>query len=119
MQLSANRILTTHAGSLPRPQELARMLFDVLDQKAVDEEALRRLTRQAVADVVRRQREVGIDAISDGEMGKVGFSNYVMQHLTGFEGAARGMPGDMIEVPDLREYGTGGEGLAHLRLPIL
>jgi 5-methyltetrahydropteroyltriglutamate--homocysteine methyltransferase len=119
MQLSATRILTTHAGSLPRPPELASMLFDVLDQKAVDEEVLRRLTRQAVADVVRRQREVGIDAISDGEMGKVGFSNYVMQHLTGFEGAARGMPGDLLEVPDLREYGTGGEGLAHLRLPIL
>jgi methionine synthase II (cobalamin-independent) len=81
VKLSADRILTTHAGSLPRPDDLAQMLYDVMGEKPVDADALRHRTRDAVSDVVKRQRDIGIDAISDGEMGKVGFSNYVMQHL--------------------------------------
>ena len=56
-------------------------MYDVLGDKPVDQEALHRRTREAVAEIVQRQRTIGIDAISDGEMGKVGFSNYVMQHL--------------------------------------
>ena len=119
MQTSTDRILTTHAGSLPRPDELARLLFDVLDQKPVDQAALHRRTREAVADTVRRQREIGIDAVSDGEMGKVGFSNYVLQHLGGFEGSLEPVLSDLVETPDAMNAVFGGEGAAHLRLPLL
>ncbi len=119
MKLTSDRILTTHAGSLPRPDDLARMMYDVLGDKPVDQEALRRRTREAVAEIVQRQRTIGIDAISDGEMGKVGFSNYVMQHLGGFEGASQALPGDLADVPDMVAQVFGGEGTAHLRLPVL
>jgi 5-methyltetrahydropteroyltriglutamate--homocysteine methyltransferase len=119
MKLTSDRILTTHAGSLPRPDDLARMMYDVLGDKPVDQEALHRRTRAAVAEIVQRQRTIGIDAISDGEMGKVGFSNYVMQHLGGFEGASQALPGDLADVPDMVAQVFGGEGTAHLRLPVL
>ena len=86
MQLSTEHILTTHAGSLPRPDDLARMLYDLLDDKPVDQAALDARVRKAIADVVARQQKIGIDVISDGELGKVGFSNYVLQRMSGFEG---------------------------------
>jgi 5-methyltetrahydropteroyltriglutamate--homocysteine methyltransferase len=119
MKLNGSRILTTHAGSLPRPDDLARMLYDVMGEKPVDADALRRRTSEAVAEVVKRQRDIGIDAISDGEMGKVGFSNYVMQHLSGFTGASQAQPADLVDVPDVMAQVFGGEGTQRLRLPML
>jgi 5-methyltetrahydropteroyltriglutamate--homocysteine methyltransferase len=120
MRRSEQRILTTHAGSLPRPPDLAKLLYDVLDGNEVDQEELHQHTRTAVAEVVRRQRELGVDVISDGEMGKVGFSNYVLQHLDGFEGAAaQAHFGDVAEVPEIAADLFQGEGVAHLRLPLL
>jgi 5-methyltetrahydropteroyltriglutamate--homocysteine methyltransferase len=119
VKLSADRILTTHAGSLPRPDDLAQMLYDVMGEKPVDADALRHRTRDAVSEVVKRQRDIGIDAISDGEMGKVGFSNYVMQHLGGFAGASQAQPGDLADVPDVMAQVFAGEGIQHLRLPML
>jgi 5-methyltetrahydropteroyltriglutamate--homocysteine methyltransferase len=122
MRLSSDRILTTHAGSLPRPPELEQLLFDVLDEKPVDDAELQALTRQAIADVVARQREVGLDVISDGEMGKVGFSNYVIQRLNGFEipeQGAQSAPGDLLETPDAFASAFAGEGSQHLRMPVL
>jgi 5-methyltetrahydropteroyltriglutamate--homocysteine methyltransferase len=119
VKLSADRILTTHAGSLPRPDDLAQMLYDVMGEKPVDADALRHRTRDAVSEVVKRQRDIGIDAISDGEMGKVGFSNYVMQHLGGFAGASQAQPGDLADVPEVMAQVFAGEGIQHLRLPML
>jgi 5-methyltetrahydropteroyltriglutamate--homocysteine methyltransferase len=122
MRLSSDRILTTHAGSLPRPPELQQLLFDLLDEKPVDDAALESLTEQAIAEVVARQREIGLDVISDGEMGKVGFSNYVIQRLAGFEippEGARMAPADMLETPDAFASAFAGEGEQHLRMPVL
>jgi 5-methyltetrahydropteroyltriglutamate--homocysteine methyltransferase len=116
---SSERILTTHAGSLPRPDDLTQMLFEVIEDKAVDEDRLHAGVRDAVDEVVRRQREIGIDVISDGEMGKVGFSNYVMQRFSGFEEWGQFMAADMAETPDLAKDAFGDEGAAHIRLPIL
>ncbi len=84
MNKSNERILTTHAGSLPRPEDLTRQMWDLLDGKDVDEDALDARVTQAVAEVVNKQNEIGIDVISDGEMSKVGFSNYAMQRYSGF-----------------------------------
>jgi 5-methyltetrahydropteroyltriglutamate--homocysteine methyltransferase len=82
MKRSTDRILTTHAGSLPRPPQLIEML----QGPDRDPEVFVREVKTAVADVVRRQAEAGIDIVSDGEMGKPSFVHYVRERLSGFEG---------------------------------
>lgn len=119
MRLSTDRILTTHAGSLPRPDDLAQMLYDVLDEKPVDDAAFTTRVREAIAEVVEHQQEIGIDVISDGEVGKVGFSNYVLQRMSGFEGAADFMAADLADAPEIAAEAMGSVGAEHLRLPIL
>ena len=89
MQLSTEHILTTHAGSLPRPDDLAQTMYDVLDGKPVDQGALDARVRSAIAEVVARQQKIGLDVISDGELGKVDFSNYVLARLSGFRRSSR------------------------------
>lgn len=64
------------------------MMWDKIDEKPIDEEKLRVRVAEAVAEVVAKQREVGVDIISDGEMGKVGFSNYIMDRFSGFAAQA-------------------------------
>ena len=73
MKLSTDRILTTHAGSLPRPDDLRQMMLDTDDGAGVDRRVLDARIREAVAQIVAKQRQVGIDVVSDGEMGKMGF----------------------------------------------
>jgi 5-methyltetrahydropteroyltriglutamate--homocysteine methyltransferase len=103
MQRSTERILTTHAGSLPRPDELARLLVAREQGQPVAALTLAEQVRQAVADVVQRQISVGIDILSDGEMSKIGFANYVKDRLTGFEGESNPtVAQDVLDHPDLR-----------------
>lgn len=119
MQLSTEHILTTHAGSLPRPDDLAQTMYDVLDDKPVDQSALEARVRAAIVEIVARQQKIGLDVISDGEFGKVGFSNYVLQRMTGFEGKADFMAADFAEAPGVAAEAFGSEGSKHLRLPVL
>jgi 5-methyltetrahydropteroyltriglutamate--homocysteine methyltransferase len=119
MKLNDDRILTTHAGSLPRPDDVAQMLYDVLDEKPVGKEALDRRVRGAVAEVVKRQRDIGVDIVSDGEMGKVGFSNYVLQRMSGFVGHAQFTAADLADAPEIAADALGSVGSQHMRLPIL
>src|SRR5688500_18394178 len=86
MRRSDNRILTTHAGSLPRPPDLLEMIRAREQGRPVDEEAFASRVRSAVEEVVRKQVEAGIDVVSDGEMGKRGFAAYVTERLAGFGG---------------------------------
>ena len=86
MQTSRDRILTTHTGSLPRPPALRDLLVKKDQHQPYDKTELARLTREAVAGIVRRQAEVGVDVINDGEMSKPGYSTYVADRLTGFAG---------------------------------
>jgi 5-methyltetrahydropteroyltriglutamate--homocysteine methyltransferase len=86
MQTSRDRILTTHTGSLPRPPELRALLVKKDQGEAYDQAELERLTREAVLAIVRRQAEAGIDIVNDGEMSKPGYSTYVADRLSGFEG---------------------------------
>jgi 5-methyltetrahydropteroyltriglutamate--homocysteine methyltransferase len=86
MKRSTERILTTHTGSLPRPWDLTTAL-EALDAGTMpDSAAFDARVRSAVAEVVRKQVEAGVDIINDGEQGKVGYSTYVRHRLTGFEG---------------------------------
>jgi 5-methyltetrahydropteroyltriglutamate--homocysteine methyltransferase len=86
MKTSQDRILTTHVGSLPRPPELRQLLVRKDQGEPYDKAELDRLTRQAVVDIVRRQAEVGVDIVNDGEMSKPGYSTYVADRLSGFSG---------------------------------
>ena len=85
MQLSTDRILTTHVGSLPRPDDLFEMMLARMDGKPVDEAAFAQRVRKAVADGVRQQVAVGLDVVSDGEMGRPSFITYAAQRLDGLE----------------------------------
>ncbi len=86
MKRSTERILTTHTGSLPRPDDLTATLEAMDAGTAPDPTTFAARVRSATADVVRRQVEAGVDVVSDGEQGKVGYSTYVRYRLTGFEG---------------------------------
>ncbi len=86
MKQSTERVLTTHAGSLPRPPDLLAMIRAREGGEGVDEGAFAARVRSAVEEVVRKQVEAGIDVVSDGEMGKRGFAAYVTGRLVGFGG---------------------------------
>src|SRR5262245_18235212 len=86
MRTSTTRILTTHTGSIPRPPELIRRLVEAEAQPGVERTALDASVRQAVSDVVPRQVAVGLDVINDGEQGRVDYTVYLKDRLTGFDG---------------------------------
>jgi len=92
MKRSTERFLTTHTGSLPRPDALIRTMFAREEGVPVDPAALAGHIRAAVADVVRRQAAAGIDVVSDGEMSKPSYATYVKDRLTGFGGASHRRP---------------------------
>jgi 5-methyltetrahydropteroyltriglutamate--homocysteine methyltransferase len=83
-----NRILTTHAGSLPRPPELARLLTARFDGKPVDADELSTLTERASRDCIAAQIAAGLDIINNGEQGRESFFSYVQHRMTGFGGAS-------------------------------
>jgi len=84
MKRSTDRILVSHVGSLARPPDLMEMLVARNEGKPFNAEALARRTREAVADVVEKQIECGIDIVNDGELGKSNFSRYTKERLGGF-----------------------------------
>ena len=86
MRLSTDRILTTHVGSLPRPDDVAARLLNKEREEPYDADELDTLVRQGVADIVARQHAAGVDVVSDGEMSKVAYSTYAKDRLTGFRG---------------------------------
>jgi 5-methyltetrahydropteroyltriglutamate--homocysteine methyltransferase len=89
MQRSTDRILTTHTGSLPRPPELLEILEGHDQREARAHPQYANLVQSAVVDAVQRQKNAGIDIPSDGEMGRVSFSWYITDRLTGFDGPRR------------------------------
>ncbi|HXL35852.1 MAG TPA: cobalamin-independent methionine synthase II family protein [Ktedonobacteraceae bacterium] len=103
MKNSTERILTTHTGSLPRPEGLAQLMIAKEQEKAIDVQELANNVQNAVAEVVKHQVDVGIDIISDGEMSKIGFANYVKDRLTGFGGESNPVVAqDVLDHPDMR-----------------
>jgi 5-methyltetrahydropteroyltriglutamate--homocysteine methyltransferase len=108
MKRSTDRILTTHTGSLPRPPDLTATLEAMDAGTLPDPEAFDARVRQAVAEVVRKQLEAGVDIVNDGEQGKVGYSTYVRYRLTGFEGRSTvRIRSDWADFPEAAaRYGT-------------
>jgi len=85
MQQSRDRILTTHVGSLPRPADLLAMGVARRNGEKIDDAKYDARVRQAVADIVREQADIGIDIVADGEMSKPSFITYINERLAGFE----------------------------------
>ena len=85
MQRSTGRILTTHVGSLPRPQDVVTFLFAQDGGEAYDAAEFDAALQRAVTDVVKRQSDAGIDVVSDGEMSKISYGTYIRHRLNGFE----------------------------------
>jgi 5-methyltetrahydropteroyltriglutamate--homocysteine methyltransferase len=84
MKRSTERILTTHVGSLARPDALIPLLRSKERGQPYDREAYAKLVREAVADVARKQTEAGVDIVTDGEQGKASFFGYVVERFNGF-----------------------------------
>jgi 5-methyltetrahydropteroyltriglutamate--homocysteine methyltransferase len=114
MNRSNDRILVTHAGSLPRPDDLAEMIWARIDGKPVDEAALQARIESAVADVVAKQHEVGVDIVSDGELSKPGFSTYIEDRFEGFAGRSEFQADDVAPFPNLAMRLFATDSMAHV-----
>jgi 5-methyltetrahydropteroyltriglutamate--homocysteine methyltransferase len=84
MNRSSNRILTTHVGSIVRPQPL-RDLAAVANESAENKQRYEQVLRESVAEIVKLQAKAGIDIVNDGEFGKSSWANYILERITGFE----------------------------------
>ncbi len=93
MKRSTDRILTTHVGSLIRPAEIIDAMRARVNLEKYDEKNFTENLRRGVSEVVRKQADVGIDVVSDGEFGKSGFAAYINERLIGFE-RRPGKPGE-------------------------
>lgn len=119
MKRSTDRILTTHVGSLPRPQEVVDLLFAQDRGEDFDAAQFDEVMRRAVADVVKKQTESGIDIVSDGEMSKISYATYIRHRLTGFEGdSARPTPQDLDDFPEYRDRLVKAGHSATYRRPV-
>ena len=95
-------ILTTHVGSLPRGPELVPLLLARDKGEAYDAAEFDRVVQAAVDEAVRKQVAAGVSIVSDGELGKVGYSTYVIERLSGFGGHSPRKPAlDLAQVPEL------------------
>ena len=100
MRVSIGRILTTHVGSLPRSQAVTDVLFARERGEIADKTAAASVITGAVAEVVRRQVETGIDVVSDGETNKISYATYIADRFAGFGGDTPREPGqDLVEFP--------------------
>ncbi|MFT5175846.1 MAG: 5-methyltetrahydropteroyltriglutamate--homocysteine methyltransferase [Gammaproteobacteria bacterium] len=101
MQRSEQRILTTHAGSLPRPQPLTELYAARVDGESVDEAQLAHQAQRAVAEIVPKQIDAGIDIINNGEQSREAFFLYVQRRMSGFGGRGERQPWrDVVNYPD-------------------
>ncbi len=118
MKLSTDRILTTHVGSLPRPDDVAELLLEKERGEPYDEDELDARVARGVAAIVAKQKEAGVDIVSDGEMSKVAYSTYAKDRLTGFEGdSERRLNLDVAPYPIFREKMARMTGAQPMRRP--
>lgn len=119
MMRSEKRILTTHTGSLQRPEDLLEMMRASEGGRPYDRAALPARIRGAVGKVVQRQIETGIDLVNDGEMSKPSYATYVKDRLSGFTGASGRIPGaaDLAEFRTFTQRAVGKIGVAELGMP--
>ena len=118
MQRSLDRFLTTHTGSLPRPDDLIRMMYAKEEGVPVDPAALNARVRAAVAEVVKKQTDAGVDLVNDGEMSKPSYATYVKDRLAGFGGTGNTFVyQDLSEFPRLEKRVFGDPGRSRRKTP--
>ena len=118
MKRSTERFLTTHTGSLPRPPELIKAMFAKEEGVPVDPAALERRIAAAVAEVVRKQAESGVDIVNDGEMSKPSYATYIKDRLSGFGGEGNTFVyQDLSEFPNLAKRVFGDPGRSRRKTP--
>jgi 5-methyltetrahydropteroyltriglutamate--homocysteine methyltransferase len=118
MPRSTDRFLTTHTGSLPRPDDLIRMMYAKESGVPVDAAALAARVREAVAEVVRKQADAGVDLINDGELSKPSYATYVKDRLAGFGGSGNTFVyQDLAAFPTLEKKVFGDPGRSRRKTP--
>jgi 5-methyltetrahydropteroyltriglutamate--homocysteine methyltransferase len=118
MLRSTDRFLTTHTGSLPRPDDLVRMMFAKEEGVPVDADALAARIRSAVSEVVSRQLAAGVDIVNDGEMSKPSYATYVKDRLAGFGGSGNTFVyQDLADFPALGKRVFGDPGRSRRKTP--
>jgi 5-methyltetrahydropteroyltriglutamate--homocysteine methyltransferase len=118
MLRSADRFLTTHTGSLPRPDDLLRTMYAKEEGVPVDAAALAARVREAVAEVVKKQADAGIDLINDGELSKPSYATYIKDRLDGFGGTGNTFVyQDVHEFPKLEKKVFGDPGRSRRKTP--
>ena len=105
MPAHPQRILTTHVGSLPRPERVVTQLFAQDSGLNYDPAAFEHVMHEEVTAVVGQQVEALVDVVSDGEMSKISYATYIRHRLTGFEigEMPRASPRDLDDFPDFKE----------------
>ena len=115
---STDRILTTHVGSLPRPEDLIQIMFAKEEGIPVDRVAMAERVRSAVGEVVFRQIEAGIDIVNDGEMSKPSYATYIKDRLAGFGGESNSFVyQDVAEFPKMAERVFNDPGRSRRKTP--
>jgi 5-methyltetrahydropteroyltriglutamate--homocysteine methyltransferase len=118
MNRSTERFLTTHTGSLPRPEDLIRTMYAKEEGVPVDRAALAARVRDAVAEVVGKQVQAGIDLVNDGEMSKPSYATYVKDRLAGFGGTGNTFVyQDLAQFPRLEKRVFGDPGRSRRKTP--
>jgi 5-methyltetrahydropteroyltriglutamate--homocysteine methyltransferase len=118
MQRSTDRFLTTHTGSLPRPDDLVRMMYAKEEGVPVDAPALAARIHAAVQEIVAKQREAGVDIVNDGEMSKPSYATYIKDRLNGFGGTGNTFVyQDLAEFPRLAARVFGDPGRSRRKTP--
>jgi 5-methyltetrahydropteroyltriglutamate--homocysteine methyltransferase len=102
MQRSTDHFLTSHVGSLPRNKDLMQMMWAKEDGVPVDPKAMADCVHQAVADIAKKQKSLGIDIVNDGEVSKPSYATYIKDRLSGFGGSENSYVfDDLVEFPNL------------------
>jgi len=118
MKRSTERFLTTHTGSLPRPADLIKMMFAKEEGVPVDRAALAARIKSAVAEVVKKQADAGIDVVNDGELSKPSYATYVKDRLAGFGGSSQSFTyQDLVDFPELAKRVFGDPGRSRRKTP--
>src|SRR5262245_33154733 len=115
---SIEGFLTTHTGSLPRPDDLIRMMYAKEEGVPVDPAALGARVKAAVAEVVKKQADAGVDLVNDGEMSKPSYATYIKDRLDGFGGTGNTFVyQDLSEFPRLEKRVFGDPGRSRRKTP--
>ena len=118
MKRSTDRFLTTHTGSLPRPEDLIRMMYAREEGIPVEAAPLAQRVASAVEEVVRKQADAGVDIVNDGEMSKPSYATYIKDRLSGFGGEGNTFVyQDLVAFPNLSKRVFGDPGRSRRKTP--